>query len=298
MSRISDRREPECNEKMMDEGKGAAVYRNPLALPMVYSASVSDLQPELTGQGNPYQNQNIFMNAITGKNIRYFDEVQYLFTQQNNGWLYTLTAPDDNPLYFYLDVSGYGWADVYVNDVWFGNYFSTETSCSLYIGSYAPGQQVTVRVEHSWGDVTVKNAVIARLDMDVLETALKELQAGGIELISHGGGKLKGMISVGDGQTVMTSIPYDAGWTVRVDGRKTEAKKFAGTFLTVEVPAGSHEISFSYVSPGFYTGLGIFVLAAAAAVIYTHVRKPYILVSAFICHLLFYTADALTRYTF
>ena len=76
------------------------------------------------------------------------------------------------------------------------------------------------------------------------------------------------MISVEEGQTVMTSIPYDTGWTVRVDGRKTEAGKFAGTFLAVEVPAGEHEISFSYVSPGFYAGLSLFVLAAAAAVIY------------------------------
>lgn len=266
--RISDRREPERSEKVMDEGKGAAVYRNPLALPMVYSASVSDMQPELTGQGNPYQNQNIYLNAITGKNDRYFDEVQCFLTEQNNGWLYTLTAPDSNPLYFYLDVSGYGWANVYVNDVWFGNYFSTETTCSLYIGGYAPGQQVTVRVEYSWGDVAVKKAVVARLDMDVLEAALKELQAGSIGLVSHGSGKLKGRISVGDGQTVMTSIPYDAGWTVRVDGKKTEVAKFAGTFLAVEVPAGEHEISFSYVSPGFGTGMCLFSLAVLMAVFY------------------------------
>lgn len=266
--RISDRQEPECNEKIMDEGKGAAVYRNPLALPMVYSASVSDMQPELTGQGNPYQNQNVYLNSITGKNERYFDEVQYCLTEQDNGWLYTLTVPDDNPLYLYLDVSGSGWANVYVNGVWFGNYFSTETTCSLYIGSYAPGQQITVQVEHSWGDVAVKGAVIARLDMDVLEAALKELQAGGIELISHGGGKLKGMISVEEGQTIMTSIPYDTGWTVRVDGRKTEAEKFAGTFLAVEVPAGEHEISFSYLSPGFGAGMCLFVLAVLMAALY------------------------------
>ena len=266
--RISDRQEPECNEKIMDEGKGAAVYRNPLALPMVYSASVSDMQPELTGQGNPYQNQNVYLNSITGKNERYFDEVQYCLTEQDNGWLYTLTVPDNNPLYLYLDVSGSGWANVYVNGVWFGNYFSTETTCSLYIGSYAPGQQITVQVEHSWGDVAVKGAVIARLDMDVLEAALKELQAGGIELISHGGGKLKGMISVEEGQTIMTSIPYDTGWTVRVDGRKTEAEKFAGTFLAVEVPAGEHEISFSYLSPGFGAGMCLFVLAVLMAALY------------------------------
>lgn len=266
--RISDRREQDCNEKMADLGNGAAVYRNPLALPMVYSAPVPDMQPELAGRGNPYRNQNLLLNAITGGDERYFDEIQCACTEQENGWLYTLTAPDDNPLYFYLDFSGYGWADVYVNDVWSGNYFSTETACSLYIGSYMPGQQVTVRVERSWGDVAVKGAVIARLDMGTLEEALAELQAGGIEMISHGGGKLKGKISVGEGQAVMTSIPYDAGWTVRVDGRKTDAAKFAGTFLAVEVPAGEHEISFSYISPGFGAGMCLFSLAVLMTAFY------------------------------
>ena len=266
--RISDCQEPDCNEKLLDQGNGAAVYRNPLALSMVYSAPLRDLCPELEERGNPYWNQNVLLNSIAGKDELYFEELPYVSDEQENSWSYTFVAPDDSPIYLYPDTSGLGGGDVYINDEWFGNYFTSTTTCSLYLGSYTPGQEITVRLELTRGYVDVNGAVIARLDTEVLETVLRELQAGNIRLESYEGGTLKGMISVKEGQTVMTSIPYDEGWTIQVDGIKAEAEEFAGTFLAVDVPAGEHEISFSYVSPGFGAGICLFALAVILAAVY------------------------------
>ena len=67
-----------------------------------------------------------------------------------------------------------GWADVYVNDIWRGNYFTTETICCLYLGSYLPGQEIRVRVERTWEEEAA-NALIVELDMNLLrrQTALR-----------------------------------------------------------------------------------------------------------------------------
>ncbi len=266
--RISDRREPAYYDMLLDGGKGAAVYGNSLALPMVYAADAGDMDPLFSGNADPCINQNIFLNAIAGKNEQYFRELTWEKREDETGWIYTANALTGNPLYLYLDSWGYGWADVYVNDVWYGNYFSTETTCSLYIGSYEPGEQVTIRVNRAWGDVGINGAVIAELDMSVLEPVLRELQEGGMEITEHSGGKIKGKVSVAEGQKVMTSVPYDNGWQVWVDGRIAETERFAGTFLAVDVPAGEHELRFVYVSPGFYPGLCLFVPAAAVSGIY------------------------------
>ena len=285
--KISDRYEPDCYEKITDEGQGAAggsslpalplaaVYYNPQALPVVYAAPAVGLNPDIRWQESPYRNQNAFLNTIAGTAENYFTETEYSREETERGWNYIFMAETEDPMYLYMSAGSGGLADIYVNDVWFGNYFSNETICSLYIGSYEPGQRVAVRVETYSGNEQASQAVIARLDMETLHRTLDQLQAGGMEIISHKGGTLEGSIFVGEGQTILTSIPYDEGWTVRVDGRKADTEKFAGTFLTVAVPAGEHELRFSYVSPGFYTGIGFFGMAVAAAIIYTCVQKHF-----------------------
>lgn len=266
--KLSDRYEPDCYEKIADEGQGAAGYYNPLALPVVYAASGTDLEPDIQWQESPYRNQNTFLNAIAATTESYFTEMEYDYEETERGWDYTFIAETKDPVYLYMGAESGGWANIYVDNIWFGNYFSNETICSLYIGSYEPEQKVTVRVEPYSGNVRASYAVIARLNMEALSRTLEELRAGGMEITSHGGGTLKGSIFVGEGQTILTSIPYDEGWTVRVDGRKADTEKFAGTFLAIAVPAGEHELRFSYVSPGFYTGMGVFGIATVVAIFY------------------------------
>ena len=64
---------------------------------------------------------------------------------------------------------------------------------------------------------------------------------------------------------LFTSIPYDKGWTVKIDGKKVETMAIADTFLAVPVSEGRHEVTLHYVSPGFLPGL---LVSAAAWVLF------------------------------
>ena len=66
----------------------------------------------------------------------------------------------------------------------------------------------------------------------------------------------------------MTSIPYDTGWKIYVDGKKVSYEKYADTFLTFACDEGEHKIRMEYVSPGFGTGVGIAVVSVLALLIY------------------------------
>ena len=46
--------------------------------------------------------------------------------------------------------------------------------------------------------------------------------------------------------TLLTSIPFEKGWTVKVDGQKVETRKAFGAILAIDVGSGDHEIYFSY----------------------------------------------------
>lgn len=256
---VEDAPVPASYLKLASGEQGAVLYKNPLALPIAYSAPLTEENPNLD-TGNPFENQNHFLNALAGTDTSYFTSVECTAAQLDNGWSYTYTADTDNPCYLYMHPDGYAWADVYVNDAWVGNYFSTETTCSLYLGNFTPGEQVTVHIVPN-GAVNVDFAIIAQLHMETLSPVLQQLQQNGMKVTTHKDGKLCGTVQVEKGHKIVTSIPYDSGWTVRVDGKKVQTEKFADTFVAVSAEEGEHTLSFSYVSPGFGTGMVFFTMA-------------------------------------
>lgn len=245
---------------------GAAIYENKTVLPIAYSAPCNNLNPDM-GTADPFVNQNAMLNAIAGTEQSYFTEYEYTIEQPDASWSYTFTADAANPVYLYMKSDNNAWADVYVNDVWVGNYFSNETNCSLYLGNFERGQQVVVRVVPSEA-VTVNYAMIAQLHMELFSQTMDSLGSNGMEITRHKRGQLSGEITVGNQQKIITSIPYDDGWTVKLDGKKVNTTKFADTFLAVEAEEGKHEIVFSYISPGFGVGVVVFVIAIFLAVVY------------------------------
>jgi len=62
-----------------------------------------------------------------------------------------------------------------------------------------------------------------------------------------------------------TSIPYDEGWEIFIDGQKQETKKAAGYFLSCPVEKGDHEITLKYTVPGIKVGAVISVMSLLAA---------------------------------
>lgn len=50
------------------------------------------------------------------------------------------------------------------------------------------------------------------------------------------------------------SIPFDEGWSVKLDGKAVETKKAAGYLLCFDISEGEHEIELRYTVPGIKTG--------------------------------------------
>lgn len=263
---LDDMPVPAFYTQMNTNGQGASSYQNSHALSIAYSAPVTSLTPQLD-QPDPFVNQNNFLNTIAGTENAYFTEYAYTTEQPDHTWTYTFTADSSNPVYLYMKSDSISWADVYVNNAWVGNYFSTETSCTLYLGTFTAGQSVSVTVVPSQA-ITVNYAMIAQLHTNSLAQTLTALQEGEMKVTDHKNGTLSGTITVHEGEKILTSIPYDTGWTVKIDGKKAAYQKFADTFLSIDADPGQHEIEFSYVSPGFRAGMIVFVITLAAAFFY------------------------------
>ena len=103
---------------------------------------------------------------------------------------------------------------------------------------------------------------------DTYIALMNKLSADQLEVEEYSSSALKGRINCSRDETLLFSIPYDAGFTVFVDGVEAEPEAFADAFLSVPLTAGEHRVEIKYVPPGFQQGLLLsvagFVLAAGS----------------------------------
>lgn len=90
------------------------------------------------------------------------------------------------------------------------------------------------------------------------------------------GNQICGEIQVDAPGFLITSIPYDKGFTVRIDGKLTAAQRVNTAFLGAPISAGTHQVEITYHAPGAKAGklvscVGIFLWML---LVVTDRRKP------------------------
>ena len=139
---------------------------------------------------------------------------------------------------------------------------------------YAPGTEykLTVTIDNSYNEFYTKpdGTFIYYVDMEALEYVFGRIQD--TQMVIDPDFKdddIRGTITTeNDSQIIMTTIPYDEGWNVYVDGEKVETVKVAEALVAFEIDeAGEHTVRFLYRSSAFNIGLLITVLASAAFIL-------------------------------
>ncbi len=78
---------------------------------------------------------------------------------------------------------------------------------------------------------------------------------------------LEGTISSGSDSWLITSIPYDEGFSIQVDGVEVNPKKVNTAFLGCELTKGSHTIRICYTARGFFPGCILSVIGVISTMI-------------------------------
>lgn len=97
-------------------------------------------------------------------------------------------------------------------------------------------------------------------------------QAQGVNFTEDGGG-LSGSCTLDGSRTCFVSLPYEKGFTVKVNGEKVKYSRAFSDFIRFDLQSGHNEIEISYIPSGFKTGLALTVIGAAATAVYIKFRK-------------------------
>lgn len=144
----------------------------------------------------------------------------------------------------------------------------SKTSSVLESGQYydlgyfqeAKTIEVVTTFATSNATITLYEPDAAFLNGPEFEKTIQQVQKKGVTFDVNGR-KAKTIVTAPTDQVLLTTIPYDQGWTVYVDGKKIPVSSFKQAFLTVKIPTGTHKVEFIFLPKGFKVGTVFFCVA-------------------------------------
>lgn len=146
----------------------------------------------------------------------------------------------------------------------------------LYLGYLEKDQTITLARSAEGGVLGRQDMEIWRMDEETLEKALELLSARHMENVAWESDRLTGELTLAEPGRLILSVPYEAGWTILVNGRKTEGELFGGCLMAFDLEPGEYRFELVYVPAGAGAGLAVsavcIVLFAALMLIQRRMR--------------------------
>lgn len=252
-----------------------SVYRNDSTLPIGYMVNEEILDFD-TADNGPFTVQNELCGALSGVEpvfVSIYDDMQLQTYGTNvtveltegfnanysNGsasaradMIYTI--PRDMDLYVNCRGSNVHKIALLIdgNEVAFDRYQGQ----IFRVGNVKAGQ--TVDIQFILNDGEDMSGTLYCYPMEFLseqyEMFYEQLADEVLEVSSYKDTKIEGTITAKKDGIFMTSIPYDEGWSVYVNGEKADTLVLLEGFLGVELPEGEYEIQMVYHCPGLLRG--------------------------------------------
>ncbi len=270
------------------------IYENPYALPIAYRVN-PDIEQWHSYSYNPIESINSLYAAMTGIEDPIYDTCILDAADENDptaithgSTAFTVKSDDgtSTSATFNVTLPRTGRTIIYVDcraaesisvNIGANNNFSV-TPYEPYIIDASvmnEGDQISVNIQSEQS--CTGNVYVSILNDEVFEQAITQLSSNGLLVSDHSDTSISGTVIADEYGVMMTTIPYDKGWTVTVDGKKVETFPVTGdAFLGFHVDAGAHNIEFSFSPVGLIPGLiisGISLLWTILLVIVTSSGK-------------------------
>ena len=126
------------------------------------------------------------------------------------------------------------------------------------LGYCGPEDEITITLilDDSYSSADITMAMFG-MDEGVYTQAMDILSGSQLVVESYTDTSLEGYIDVQEDGIMYTSIPFDGGWRVCVDGEKAEIKSLQDSLMYIELDEGFHEIEMKFIPQGFVLGIAI-----------------------------------------
>lgn len=243
------------------------LYKYNHTLPLGFMIKSSTMSTWDTSTGNPFMAQNSFVTSAVNGGMPLFHKLKTTgtatFTTEYdldaNDTFVPTSQEQTFDVYFYCPTSAESLTvNVTGTTALSKSFNSTQQNYICHVGEVSSGSTITVTA----GDGQALSTCYAyAFDNDAWEADCQLLNAQPYQVESASDTKITGTITASTTGIMYTSIPYDDGWKVYVDGKETSITPICQDSLTgILLDAGTHEVTFKYCPKGFIPGILITVI--------------------------------------
>lgn len=266
------------------------VYENPYALPIGFMADSAIADIHFEGWENPFENQNRLLSALlseeeqdffkqieikdilpeNAKPSTYGTHTKYVprIEGENSHIEYLFDAPTEDMIYMYFPSSYERRINLWLNKDFLAYYYEGGNMSIQPLGRYGEGEEISlITTITDKNEVLFKDNYIYYLDEEMFKEAIEELRSQPLEIESFKEDHIKGSITAKEDGIMFTSISWEPGWKVYVDGERVEPVELADALIGVPVSAGTHTIEMKFFPKGMAAGIVLSLLGAATLVV-------------------------------
>lgn len=249
------------------------------------------------GLNNPVSNLNFILDQATGKSNEVFKKHNFSEIQldnmeriESNGTIiykakdtskpgsavFKFVPATDSKYYMiapYVLRKSKGEIEVRLNEKWY-KYTQSFDQIQLWnIANKSRGQEIQIRVSSIPGkpqEFDLTNLLLVKEDTAKLQEIMNTTFSQRLNIEKWNNNSIKGSIEITDENTdrILTSIPYNPGWKIKVDGKEVQGIETWESVLSFPISKGKHTVELVFIPEGFRTGALISSIAIASTVGY------------------------------
>ncbi|MBE6782756.1 MAG: hypothetical protein E7536_01935 [Ruminococcaceae bacterium] len=283
----------------IDKNKTFTAYENKYSLPIAYM--VDDMMKEWDyAHYNPFVVQEDYFECATGIDDVFIEEPIFDITgygvsdltnpsdgsncfwftadaTDGTGEITILIMPEETKnLYLYVDTSDLGTLTVEYQ----GRQKTQDASDEHYIldlGVCEKNEVVTLKFTVNEGVTSgYCDFMLRSVDMDKFLEGYEILKNQSLSVKEFTDTKISGTITAPEDGVLYTSIPYDEGWQITVDGAVVETEEMfpiGEALLGIHLEKGKHEIDFKYTPQGLKIGICMSIAGLIILLLYFFVVR-------------------------
>ena len=197
-----------------------------------------------------FDNYELYNTSVYYNDVNKFDKFKKIDEDKSAYILFSGVMDKDVLLIFNSKLNFYVKPECYINDKDVSNYFNNnESPIKLNKGDkYYFKFSYTFEFKKSVLDVYAYN-------YDEYINFVNKMNSNVMNIDKYDKDDyIKASIDVKNDNVLFTSIPYDKGWNVYVDGKKIKYNACFDAFICFDINSGSHDIVFRFIPRGFIIG--------------------------------------------
>ncbi|EHR37810.1 YfhO family protein [Facklamia languida] len=274
----------------MAETDRFSIYKVSQTLPIAFAINQAAAQLQLVPD-QPIANQNAIAKSLMSQNQNLFEEVEssqsftnlihgatesgeQIYSRQdsttNAQFTLTFTPETDDPYFINIPKSLSTYQDevsILVNGEKL-DYRSKFGSDQIFnIAHQQKGQRIDLTLEiKADRQFNLTQLKVFRFDQEQLTNLVTQLKDASMRVERWGSNFVKGSITAHDASWIFTSIPFDEGWRVKVDGKEVETHAIWDALLGFQVQPGDHQIEMVFKPKGLTVGILLSLFAGISLI--------------------------------